>query len=502
VTSIAAAVQRPAPKLDRDVTLPLQDDEGPEQGGPDCASPFGAVLRAVAGGAGSGAPAAPAAPAALAASPDSAKRPSDDAGETRAGVEAQDAAEAAALLAELLNAALPTLGATSSNAAQSAARTGSAASGPIAEAGSITRVPPAQDRAPAPTAESHTPAPNLPRDTPGAAPLAGSAPPAIAVLGREVHFKPVLRQDVAAAANPGTPPAAADPGTSPAAANKGTAFTAADPGTPSASAAFARVTLQEAPVSVAATAGPLPLPAEPDQRGTPVPTSPAAAQRDPRRAMAPEDPRAVSGVEKSALTALEHRSETPPERSPSPDQAAPALSLGISLPTIASAITAEIERASRAAPREQGAAAAGAVPGNPLAPDGPLRVLRIQLRPEELGTVTVELRLTNGQLETHLRAARPETAALLHKDAAILTDLLRQAHAQAEVVVGPVQSSEAGTGSGGSTPQGQSAFAGGGTRPDQGGDRQRQAAQRQTAGRREGERADEAVRPRDGGIYL
>ncbi len=55
-----------------------------------------------------------------------------------------------------------------------------------------------------------------------------------------------------------------------------------------------------------------------------------------------------------------------------------------------------------------------------------MRTLKIQLRPDELGVVTVEMRLSNGQLETHLRASQPETAALLHKDTAILTDLLNQ----------------------------------------------------------------------------
>jgi chemotaxis protein MotD len=135
-------------------------------------------------------------------------------------------------------------------------------------------------------------------------------------------------------------------------------------------------------------------------------------------------------------------------------------------------------------------------------PDGPLRVLRIQLRPEELGTVTVELRLANGQLETHLRASRPETAAILHKDAAILTDLLKQAHYRAEVIVGPARPAEAGNSAGGSPSQGQPSFADGGARPGQGGDRQRQAAQRPAAIGREGERADETVRPRDGGVYL
>ncbi|MBL7406113.1 flagellar hook-length control protein FliK, partial [Escherichia coli] len=87
-------------------------------------------------------------------------------------------------------------------------------------------------------------------------------------------------------------------------------------------------------------------------------------------------------------------------------------------PTIAAAIKEEIERAAAAGPEGRVSADLAI----PAAPDGPLRVLKIQLRPENLGIVTVELRLTDGQLETHLRASRPETAAMLHRDSAILAE--------------------------------------------------------------------------------
>lgn len=112
------------------------------------------------------------------------------------------------------------------------------------------------------------------------------------------------------------------------------------------------------------------------------------------------------------------------------------------------------------------------------------------------------MRLSNGQLETHLRASQPETAALLHKDAAILTDLLSHSSYQAEVTVGQARPAEASTASGGSQSQASPSFADGGARPGNEGARQRQDAQRQAGNRREGERTDEAVRPRDGGIYL
>ncbi|MGU3464196.1 flagellar hook-length control protein FliK [Methylobacterium sp. C33D] len=134
-------------------------------------------------------------------------------------------------------------------------------------------------------------------------------------------------------------------------------------------------------------------------------------------------------------------------------------------------------------------------------------MLKIQLRPDNLGIVTVELRLTDGHLETHLRASRPETAAMLQRDSAILTELMKQAHYRPEITVGPVRPTEAGSSAGGSPSQGQSANTDGGGRPGPGGEGQRRseqqrAEQRPAIGRRDGERMDETVRPRDGGVYL
>lgn len=223
---------------------------------------------------------------------------------------------------------------------------------------------------------------------------------------------------------------------------------------------------------------------------------------DKANLIAPEDSRAITGI---AGTVLKADGRTKPEAAPdagSPDGAGASLPTGafttIAAATIAAAIRDEVNRVAEAAPgaRVQADPSAGGAPG------GPLRTLRIQLRPEDLGIVTVELRLTNGQLETHLRASRPETAALLHRDAAILTDLLKQAHYQAEVTVGQARPGDGGGSSGGSPSQGQPSFSEGGARPGQGGERQRQAERPQAGGRREGERTDETVRPRDGGVSL
>ena len=100
-----------------------------------------------------------------------------------------------------------------------------------------------------------------------------------------------------------------------------------------------------------------------------------------------------------------------------------------------------------------------------------------------------------------------EEHGVLQRDAAMLTDLLKQAHYQAEVTVGQARPTDAGGFSGGSPSQGQSAFADGGARPGQGGGRQADDGQRQPEQRpggagREGARRDETVRSRDGSVYL
>lgn len=60
---------------------------------------------------------------------------------------------------------------------------------------------------------------------------------------------------------------------------------------------------------------------------------------------------------------------------------------------------------------------------------GPVRVLEIQLRPLELGLVTVRLRTGRNGLEIHVHAARAETAHLLEQDRASLMATLADADA-------------------------------------------------------------------------
>lgn len=99
------------------------------------------------------------------------------------------------------------------------------------------------------------------------------------------------------------------------------------------------------------------------------------------------------------------------------------------LPQVATAIREEMDRIAGAAPH------APADPTMRMPTDGVLRVLKIQLRPAELGLVTVEMRLKDGRLEASLHASRPETADLLRRSASALGDLLSRSGCQADLVI-------------------------------------------------------------------
>ncbi|WP_029005575.1 flagellar hook-length control protein FliK [Azorhizobium doebereinerae] len=55
---------------------------------------------------------------------------------------------------------------------------------------------------------------------------------------------------------------------------------------------------------------------------------------------------------------------------------------------------------------------------------GPVRLLQIQLKPDDLGTVNVRMRLSSGGLEIQLRASNADTARMLEQDRAALSELL------------------------------------------------------------------------------
>lgn len=120
--------------------------------------------------------------------------------------------------------------------------------------------------------------------------------------------------------------------------------------------------------------------------------------------------------------------------------------------------------------------------------EGPLRILTIQLRPDDLGTVVVRMRLRGDQLEMSLHASREETAALLRSDAAALDGLLRSAGYQPDLVTIGTGRVDAPTSGDPARPGGGSGFDGqngqrsdpGGATADQSGQRRRDAEHRDT----------------------
>ncbi|MGU3545917.1 flagellar hook-length control protein FliK [Methylobacterium sp. A52T] len=512
MNTISAAAQKPVPKPDRDVA-PSPHPAGDLQALPDAAArgAFDLVLRAVSGGV-------------PAARPETdggeMGEPEGETGEDRrpeAGASPApppspvDPGSAAAALAEILSAAVL------SARPEMPAEHGTGAPGPAPSAAS----PAGPDAAPATNLVGNLEAARAdasPRAGPSPGTLLQGSPPQVEVLDRAVHFKPVLPE----AARHALPSAAAATSPLPAVPTAADAQPRADrpepvvpavagpepaPIAPAAQIA-ARIAAQIAgTVTGKAVAAPpkatAALATDPEPRAGDASARTATGIDGPGELTAREDNRSRSGIA-GLLLAPTGRKGPPGGSIPGPGNGSGTepTRLAAVLPTIAAAITEEIERATAAGPERR----VGADPAILAAQDGPLRVLKIQLRPESLGIVTVELRLVDGQLETHLRAARPETAAMLQRDSAILTELLKQAHYRPEIIVEPVRPGDAGFSAGGSPSQGQSGLTDGGARPDHGGDGQRQAdqhaAQRPTIGRRDGERTDETVRPRDGGVYL
>ncbi|MGY2047718.1 flagellar hook-length control protein FliK [Methylobacterium sp. JK268] len=115
----------------------------------------------------------------------------------------------------------------------------------------------------------------------------------------------------------------------------------------------------------------------------------------------------------------------------SPSAAAPASGFAAPLPSAAAPFAGPPAAASAApagtVPQLASALAAQLGPPDTAAAGGPLRILTLQLKPAELGSVVVTMRLRDGQLEMNLKTSRAESADLLRKDADVLTGLLREA---------------------------------------------------------------------------
>ena len=147
--------------------------------------------------------------------------------------------------------------------------------------------------------------------------------------------------------------------------------------------------------------------------------------------------------------------------------------------------------------------------------EGPLRLLTLQLRPADLGAVVVRMRLQNGRLEMSLQASREETADLLRKDGELLSELLRNAGYQPDIVTiqAGAADAQARSGQGGQGGQGsfQAGFPGAGGGSDQGSGPDRGSGDQPN--RRGAAPPEDAARTRDqghetasgeprGGVYL
>ncbi|MFG1425759.1 flagellar hook-length control protein FliK [Roseixanthobacter glucoisosaccharinicivorans] len=151
-----------------------------------------------------------------------------------------------------------------------------------------------------------------------------------------------------------------------------------------------------------------------------------AGHRTKDEAVAPADPiqdaHALHREEREA--SAEGRS---PEPLPGPQSAATAPVLAAAgLSALAEMPT--VRQVAEAISNEMSSLGAPDVPGEDARSlAGPVRVLEIQLHPDDLGTVNVRLRLTPQGLEVRLRASNSDTARMLEQDRAALGEILRSA---------------------------------------------------------------------------
>lgn len=256
--------------------------------------------------------------------------------------------------------------------------------------------------------------------------------PKLAVLDQETHFAPVAPGRTEANLLPaGTKAAAA-----PAEGEAGSPLPLPSGSSPERPVSQSPSSLAGKAPDPASARGALPAKPVPARNGAdrpaPAPTQPTTLSEEgdskrPLVAATPPDQDA-GGREKESPSGK--TSETPVPQSASVATAgaatAPAGLPAATLRQLADAIAAD---APAAAPPASGQTARlGQMP------EGPLRLLTIRLEPGDLGTVQVRMRLQEGRLEVGLETGRHETAELLRRDGGALTDLLRGAGYQADLV--------------------------------------------------------------------
>ncbi|WP_132255161.1 flagellar hook-length control protein FliK [Methylobacterium segetis] len=357
-------------------------------------------------------------------------------------------------------------------------------------------------------------------------PLLGDRVP-VSVVARETHFAPVRVVGPMEQAAPATPPVA---GPLPSEAAIGEPVLAAevartDPQVPGAVARAGTATPSQGAGGAPSAQPAAGSNAEREDGADPVEGIGEPPLRTVRARLA-ENPRAASPVRSPATgleTAGERRRTALPEtgtagaglrgegREVEPATAAAPGSMG----AVPSALPADTLRqiVDAIAPPER-AGEPAAMPGTGRT-EGPTRLLTLQLKPDDLGSVLIRMRLQDGRLALELQASREETAVLLRKDEHRLAELLRGAGYQTDLLTiqaGGAEMSQPGRGQSQlpSQPQGQgSTFPAmadgqnaGGSTPDQPAGRRPSARDEGPAGRRdEGHENHPGERDR-GGLYL
>ena len=142
-------------------------------------------------------------------------------------------------------------------------------------------------------------------------------------------------------------------------------------------------------------------------------------------------------------------------------------------------------------------------------PDQPLKILTIHLEPPALGNVTVRLRLVGAEVSVHLAAQRKDTSQMLDQQRDSIRELMQSAGYVADVA--PVQHGSLQAGSGQSQPlagqqqqsaQSQGTFDGSGTSSGQSEGEARQARQERQPNQETRHEQDVAPHIRRGPVYL
>lgn len=199
--------------------------------------------------------------------------------------------------------------------------------------------------------------------------------------------------------------------------------------------------------------------------------------------------------EATKVTVVQQETHLPPVQFSAPQQVANAIVAELKdLPVPASSATPDLASAQ----------------GN--APDQPLKILTIHLEPPALGNVTVRLRLVGAEVSVHLAAQRKDTSQMLDQQRDSIRGLMQSAGYVADVA--PVQHGSLDgfqAGSGQSQPlagqqqqsaQSQGTFDGSGTSSGQSEDGARQARQQRQPNQETRHEQDVAPHIRRGPVYL